>query len=147
MHRATAPDHRTGAGCSCERFEHFEHLVERWPFRWLPRQHARDQLRDLLRDVGRDLAQRLEVLQCHVVQNLEDVVPRGRAYPGKALVEHDPERPDIGSVIDLRPGRLLGCHVPWRPPHDTGRVSGRAPRFSVERSQLGDPEIEDLDGA
>jgi hypothetical protein len=64
-----------------------------------------------------------------------------RAAAVEALVEHDPERPDIRASIDvLARLHLLQRHVPGRPHHGVGpRQHARA-----ANRRLGDPEIEHL---
>jgi hypothetical protein len=76
------------------------------------------------------------------------------AAPGDELVQHAPERPDIGAAIDGLATRLLGRHVGGgaeddahvggipserRRIHHTGRR-----RRAIQRERLGETEIEHL---
>jgi hypothetical protein len=59
---------------------------------------------------------------------------------GEHLIEHDTERPDIRTCIDIIAAKTFGAHVRQR------ADDGAGPRQSVSR-QLGDAEVEDLDDA
>jgi hypothetical protein len=77
-------------------------------------------------------------------QRREGIAHR-REWPAATddLEHHDPERVDIGAVVDADPTRLLGRHVLGRPEHHAGlRLERREASFG---HQLREPEIEQLD--
>ncbi len=66
-----------------------------------------------------------------------------RDFAGQHFVEHDPQRVDVGSVVELmRAFHLFRCHVAWRA-HHLMRTGQRA-IFRRTGRQLGQPEVGNL---
>src|SRR6202042_722114 len=70
----------------------------------------------------------------------------GRAA-GERGVEHAPERPQVGAMVDVAAAlHLLGGHVERRPEDATGRGQRRVREAERVGANLGDAEVEQLDG-
>ena len=80
------------------------------------------------------------------VQRVDGAFAAERLAPCQGLVEDDPEREDVGPVIDLAPVYLLGGHVAdGAQRHARCRVRESGLTLSnVRRDNLCEPEIEDL---
>ena len=78
-------------------------------------------------------------------QDLPVALADERHAPDEHLVEADPERVDVGAVIDVGATlALLGRHVRRRAEHEPGARAVRA-EGALVAGQLGDAEIEELD--
>src|SRR4051812_6631933 len=65
------------------------------------RQHARDHRRYVGREARLELADRPDRARHDRLQYLTDVLARGRQLARQAFVENEPERPYVGTVIDV----------------------------------------------
>jgi hypothetical protein len=77
-----------------------------------------------------------------------------RMAAGQRLPQHDADRPQVGTLVDVAGAELLGRHVDQGPDQHAviGDVAGaeldvRAADIVTAGDQLGDAEVEDLDGA
>ena len=102
-------------------------------------------------DVGRhrvvEARQRLGLLREDALGRLRHRRAGERRASGEHLVEHRPEREQIGAMVDLAAAQLLGRHVVQRAQHHPGH--GEPERLRVigrrRREELGQPEVEHLD--
>ncbi len=83
---------------------------------------------------------------------LRDGLPLERAASRQQLVQHAPERPDVGAPVHVRrSARLLGAHVGRGAEDDVaGRLERRLHLGRIDvpiagNESLGQPEVEDLD--
>ena len=102
------------------------------------REHATDEVVESLRNLG-SFAEPRRVLEENLREQRERVVALEDWRPGDALVEHTPEREDVGARIDVSyAARLLDGHVPGRANHQPGTRAS-----SPDGSRVGDAKIED----
>jgi hypothetical protein len=101
---------------------------------WLAGEQPIDQPPHAFGDIVRE---RPRGLVEHSVEDGHRALPRPRTFAGEHLVEHHPQRPQVGSRVDGITPHLLRRHVVWRPE----RVAGSRP---VVARDLGDPEVHDL---
>ena len=82
--------------------------------------------------------QRCRIAAPDGVRDHQHVVTLEGRLTHQHFVEHDPQRPDVGPVIDLLAARLFRRHVGHRADRRAGLRHALGPR------QLGQPEVEDL---